>query len=100
VLEVVGNLHLLPSVRAVKNPASLLGSEVVSDLMAELRRYFDFMVVSTSPIIESADVNILLDHVDGVVLVVRSGVTRREQVAASIDRIGESRFIGNVLLDA
>jgi capsular exopolysaccharide synthesis family protein len=93
------SLHLLPAGPPEKNPASLLSSEVVLDLMDELRRFFDFIVLAGPPVVESADVNILQEHVDGVVLVVRAGVTRRETVTASIKRLGDGRFLGTVLVD-
>jgi capsular exopolysaccharide synthesis family protein len=92
-------LHFLPSGAAEKNPASLLSSEVMADLMMELRRYFDFIVLSTPPVLDSADVNILGEHVDGVLMVVRAGISRRDSLSAAINRLGESRFLGAVLVD-
>jgi len=92
-------LHYLPAGPSEKNPASLLSSEVMADLMVEMRRFFDFIVVVTPAVMDSADVNILQEHVDGVLLVARSGVTRRDSLAASIKRLGHSRFLGTVLVD-
>jgi len=94
------NLHFLPAGAAEKNPASLLSSEVMADLMLELRRYFDFIVVATPPVMDSADVNILQEHVDGVLMVVRSSITRRDSLSASIRRLGQGRFLGVVMVDA
>jgi capsular exopolysaccharide synthesis family protein len=96
-LSVTGGLHLIPAGPPVKNPASLLNAEVLGDLIAELRRSYDFIIVCTPPVTESADVNILQEHVDGAILVVRAGVTRKESVSASIARLGTRKFIGAVL---
>jgi protein-tyrosine kinase len=96
-LSVTGGLHLIPAGSAVKNPASLLNSEVLGDLLTELRRSYDFIIVCTPPVTESADVNILQEHVDGAILVVRAGVTRKESVSVSIARLGTRKFIGAVL---
>lgn len=100
VFNLSANLRLMPAGQAEKNPASLLNAEVMHDLMHELRRMFDIIVLNTAPIIESADVNILQDHVDGAVLVVRAGFTRRDSVTASVERLGEDKFVGCVLTDA
>jgi capsular exopolysaccharide synthesis family protein len=94
------SLHYVPAGPPERNPASLLSSEVMSQLMGEIRRYFDFVVLSTPPVMDSADVNILQEHVDGVVLVVRAGITRRDSVTSSINRLGVSRFLGTVLVGA
>ena len=96
-LSVTSDLHVIPAGAAVKNPASLLNSEVLGDLLAELRRSYDFIIVCTPPVTESADVNILQEHVDGAILVVRAGVTRKESVSVSIARLGTRKFIGAVL---
>jgi len=98
-LGLSSTLHFLPAGAPEKNPASLLSSEVMADLMAELRRFFDFIVLSTPPVLESADVNILGEHVDGVLLVVRAGISRRDAISSAINRLGESRFLGAVLID-
>jgi capsular exopolysaccharide synthesis family protein len=92
-------LHYVPAGPSERNPASLLSSEVMSQMMGEMRRYFDFIILSTPPVMDSADVNILQEHVDGVVLVVRSGVTRRDSVTASVNRLGVSHLLGTVLVD-
>jgi capsular exopolysaccharide synthesis family protein len=99
VLGLTSGLHLVPAGRGEKNPSSLLNSELMSDMMQEFRRYFDFIVIAAPPVMESADVNILQEHVDGVVLVVRAGVTRRDSVASAITRLGEGRFMGAVLTE-
>jgi Mrp family chromosome partitioning ATPase len=96
-LELTRSLHFLHAGTS-ENPASLLNSEALGDLMAELRRAYDFIIMATPPVIESADVNILQEHVDGAVLVVKAGVTKKDTVAASITRLGGKKFLGAVLV--
>jgi Mrp family chromosome partitioning ATPase len=98
VCSVSRSLHLLPAGPPEKNPSALLSSDALADLMAEARRAFDHIVVAAPPAIESADINILQDSLDGVVLVARAGVTRRDSVAASVTRLGAARLLGTVLV--
>lgn len=98
VLGLTEGLRFLPAGPAEKNPASLLNTDVVSDLMAEARRSFDFIVVYAPPVMDTADLSILQDHLDGAILAVRAGVTRKESVSGSISRLGENKFIGTVMV--
>jgi protein-tyrosine kinase len=99
VLGLTEGLRFMPAGPAEKNPASLLNTEIIADLMAEARRSFDFIVIYAPPVMDTADLNILHDHLDGAILAVRAGVTRKDSVSASISRLGESKFIGTVMVD-
>jgi Mrp family chromosome partitioning ATPase len=98
VCSVSPSLHIMPAGLREKNPSALLSSDALADLIAEARRAFDHIVVAAPPVIESADINILQDHLDAVVLVVKVGVTRRDSVAASVARLGAARIVGTVLV--
>jgi Mrp family chromosome partitioning ATPase len=101
VVGVTANLGLLPAgPEPERNPSAVLSADPIAELFAEARRSYDLIVVSPPPVLESADVNILQDHVDGAVLVVRAGVTRRDSVAASLNRLSARKFLGSVLTDA
>lgn len=98
VLGLTEGLRFMPAGAAEKNPASLLNTDVVSDLMAEARRSFDFIVIYAPPVMDTADLSILQDHLDGAILAVRAGVTRKDSVSGSISRLGENKFIGTVMV--
>lgn len=80
------------------NPAELLGSASMTSLVDELaQRYEDRVVLLDSPPLHAAsETTVLAQHVDGVVLVVRYGVARREYVKALADAIGRDRILGVV----
>ena len=100
ILGVTATLGILPAgPEPEKNPSAVLSADPISELFAEARRSYDVIVVSPPPVLESADVNILQDHIDGAVLVVRAGVTRRDSVAASLNRLSVRKFLGSVLTD-
>lgn len=77
----VKNLTILPAGQIPMNPAELLGSQKMKDLMAELKTKFNHIILDAPPIIPYADPRILGPLADGVVMAVRTGVTRREAVA-------------------
>ena len=80
------------------NPAELLSSATMIDLVAEIsKRYDDRIVLLDSPPLHSAsETSVLAQHVDGVVLVVRYGESRREYVKALADTIGREKILGVV----
>lgn len=80
------------------NPAELLSSASMISLVDEIsKRYEDRIVVLDSPPLHAAsETAVLAQHVDGVVLVVRYGASRREYVKALADSIGREKILGVV----
>ncbi len=92
----IPKLSLFPSGMPPENPSELLGSERMSSLIQEVRsRYEDrFIILDTSPINVFADTAILASMVEGVLLVVKDGVTPREYVHRAISQLESSKLIG------
>ncbi len=74
--NVIG-LSILPSGPLPDNPAELLGSRRMMDLIELLSEYADVVVFDSPPVMAVADATILAARVDGTLLVVDSGRTRR-----------------------
>ena len=74
------NLYFLPSGPIPPNPSEILGSGRMTLLMQELSQYFDIVIYDAPPITAVTDPQILATKVDGVVMVVRQGYTRKEEV--------------------
>ncbi|HKX33142.1 MAG TPA: polysaccharide biosynthesis tyrosine autokinase [Blastocatellia bacterium] len=77
------NLHLLTAGPIPPNPAELLGSERMRHLISTLEDDFNYIVIDSAPAASLTDAVLLSLMVDGVLLVVRSGVTPREVVLRS-----------------
>ena len=73
----LGDIWILPSGRMVSNPAELIESRVVPDMIHELREKFDIILFDTPPVIPVADASILASKVDGVILCYEIGRTAR-----------------------
>ncbi|MCS6775571.1 MAG: CpsD/CapB family tyrosine-protein kinase [Chloroherpetonaceae bacterium] len=91
------NFTILPAGRAAANPARLARSPRLTEVMESLRMTNDFMVVDMAPVLPVADTRVLARSMDGIVMVVRAGVTPREIVARAIDAVGNDRVLGVVL---
>ena len=94
----IDKLSVLTAGYRTINPAELLGSSSMTHLIDELvQRYDDRIILLDSPPLHAAsETAILAQHVDGVVLVVRYGISRREQVKALADAIGREKIVGVV----
>ncbi len=68
------NLHFLSSGTRVYNPADMLGSKAMSNLLQELSTKYDFIIIDTPPVNVVSDALPLIRQSDGVVLVAREMV--------------------------
>lgn len=66
---------LLPVGPIPPNPAEMLATDKMSSLMKAVREAFDYIIVDTPPVSVVTDAAVMSRLVDGVVLVVRPGVT-------------------------
>jgi capsular exopolysaccharide synthesis family protein len=80
-------LQVLPCGYIPPNPAELLGSQSMRDVIAALREHYDWVLMDTPPILAMADTPILCPLVDGVILVVGAEVSGRPVIQRAIDQI-------------
>ena len=92
-------LSILPAGRTLDNSSEVLGSPKMAALAAELeQRYHDRLLIYDMPPILAQDDSIaFFPHVGAVLLVVRDGVTRTNDVKRSINALAGAHFIGTVL---
>ena len=92
-------LSLLPAGNLSKNPSELLSSNNMVRLIKEVKdRYSDRLVILDSPPPSLAsETKAISKHVDGIILVVKLGSTRRELVLELIESLGREKIIGIVV---
>lgn len=98
----VENLRLLASGPLPSNPADFLGSPRMDDIVGKLKAQADMVLFDAPPVVAVTDAMLLAAKLDGVLLVIRAGGTRREhaeQAKELLDRINV-RVVGAVLTDA
>jgi succinoglycan biosynthesis transport protein ExoP len=93
------NIVALPSGSTPPNPSGLLGSPAMHELVAELRRRFDIVILDTPPVVPVTDATVVATYVDGVMVVFRHGKTRRAHLATSLRLLRgvNARVLGFVL---
>jgi len=72
------SLHFMPAGPMPPNPAELLASNQMRNLLGELDKLYDRIIIDSPPASGFADVLVLGNFVDGVVLVSNLGQTHRE----------------------
>jgi capsular exopolysaccharide synthesis family protein len=92
-------LYVLPCGNVPPNPNEMLGSEKMGQVMEFLSGCYDFLILDTPPLLAVSDPLVLASRVDGIVLVVRGGQTRRSALKTSMDLLngGRSKVLGIVL---
>ena len=97
----VPSLFVLPSGTPPPNPAELLASSNMKDVLVELRDQYDHIVIDTPPTLSVTDAVVLSTKADAVVLVIRSGVTTKGALRRSRDILMQvNAKVTGVLLNA
>jgi capsular exopolysaccharide synthesis family protein len=98
----VPGLRLLPSGPPPPNPAELLASEQMAQLIESLKQSGQMVLFDAPPVIPVTDAAILGARADGVLLVLQAGKTKREHAARArtlLDQVG-ARIVGTALTNA
>lgn len=92
-------LWVLPSGKVPPNPAELLASKKMRALVDILQRQFDFIIIDSPPVTTVSDTAILCALSDGVIMVIRAGVTHIKQIELARDQLETvpSPLVGVVL---
>ena len=95
------NLFVLPAGTPPPNPAELLASANMANLITELREQFDHIIIDTPPTLSVTDAVVLATRADSVVLVIRSGQTTKGALRRSRDILMQvNAKVTGVLLNA
>jgi capsular exopolysaccharide synthesis family protein len=95
-------LSLLPAGTPPANPADLLGSRQMESIIANLKSRADIVLFDAPPVMAVTDAALLASKLDGALLVVSAGQTRRDhalQAKALLERI-HVHIVGSVLTNA
>jgi len=91
----IQNLSALTSGDLPPNPAELIGSEKMNDILHLVGGIYDMVIIDTPPVMAVTDAATLATKVDGVLVVIKPGATK---LAACKQTIEQLRLVGaNVL---
>ncbi len=98
----IDNLDVITAGIATPHPSELFNTQVINDLISELKFYYDYVILDSPPVIPVSDPMLLAQSVDGVVLVVKAGSTARQVARRAVDIMTTNRanVLGVVLNNA
>jgi protein-tyrosine kinase len=99
ITTLVENLSVLSSGPIPPNPAELLGSKAMEDMLVAALEQFDIVIFDTPPVLAVTDAQILANRCDGTILVVGSGKTQIEPAMKSKELLlsSKGKLLGVVL---
>jgi capsular exopolysaccharide synthesis family protein len=83
----VDGLQMLPCGYLTPNPAELLGSPMMKQIIEALRAHYEWVLIDAPPLLAMADAPVLCPIVDGVVLVIAAESATRPAVMRAIDQV-------------
>jgi succinoglycan biosynthesis transport protein ExoP len=92
-------LRLLSSGQPAPNPAELLGSRRMHELLAWLKQEAEVVIFDTPPVLAVTDASVLSSQVDGSLLTLEMEATRLPAAVQAVERLlrVEDNFVGVVL---
>jgi capsular exopolysaccharide synthesis family protein len=95
----IEDLSVLTSGPLPPNPAELMGSRRMTEVIVALSEWADQVFFDTPPVVAVTDAAVLATKVDGVLLVISAGKTRREYARTAVQRLEQvnARLVGTVL---
>lgn len=98
---VVENLYILPSGPVPPNPAELLGSKSMHELLDRTYSMYDIVILDLPPMLAVTDARIMANQCDASIFVIRSEVTKKSDAikAAGSLKTANSKLLGVVLND-
>ncbi|TWH59741.1 capsular exopolysaccharide synthesis family protein [Desulfitobacterium sp. LBE] len=92
-------LELLPAGPIPPNPAELLGSKKMKQLLFDAAKAYDIVLIDSPPTIAVTDSSVLAQSVDGVVLILAAGEVKQEyalRAKEQLEKVG-AKIIGTVI---
>ena len=83
----INGLQLLACGYQPPNPAELLGSPMMKQVLEALRSHYDWILIDSPPLLAMADTPVLASVVEGVVLVLAAEKTPRPSVVRAVEQI-------------
>lgn len=90
-------LWLLPAGKPLDHPVEMLESERVSQLLAQISDWFDWIIIDSPPSGPIADAAVWEKMCDAVLLVVREGTTPKTLLRKVVDSLDSAKLLGIVL---
>lgn len=93
------NLDVITSGHIPPNPAELLASDTMGELLDELEGHYDYIFIDTPPVNIVTDATVLAQRVSGMIVVVRQERTHHKDVANALETLefAKAKVLGFIL---
>jgi len=85
------NLDVLTAGKVVGNPSELLNGVAIHKIIEEMKFYYELILVDSPPLLPVMDPMLLLEELDGVIVVVKAGTTQRDIVLRAEDFLASQK---------
>ena len=93
------NIYVITAGKKTPNPAEMVSSKAMEELIEILKRKYDYVIIDTPPVRTISDGVVLAAKADGAILVVRAGKTKSIDVVKGykeLERV-KANIVGSVL---
>ncbi|MGG5460561.1 CpsD/CapB family tyrosine-protein kinase [Clostridium sp. B9] len=99
IYEHQSGLNIMTSGSIPPNPAEILSSKRLETLLEDFKKIYDYIILDTPPVNFVADSKILSTKVDGTLIVIRHGKSKKDGVLEAIRNLKEvnANILGTVL---
>ncbi|NPV60691.1 MAG: polysaccharide biosynthesis tyrosine autokinase [Actinobacteria bacterium] len=93
------NFHVLMSGPKPPNPAELVSSQAMQELLRRLREEYDYVIVDAPPVLAVSDAIAMAPMMDGVLVVASHGIANRDGARHTMELLSkvETRVLGVVI---
>ena len=99
VKNAAAKLDYLPAGESEEYVTELIDGKRMEELMHTLRQDYDLVIFDTAPAVRIVDTCHLAEMTDATVIVMRSGITMSNEVAATVNRLPKEKVAGFVIND-
>lgn len=94
------HLTVLPAGVPPGHPAELLGSAAMRRMLDTLRTRYDRILIDMPPVAPLADLHVMAPLADGILMIVRAGVTPKPAIEQALAGLDMTKVLGLVLNDS
>jgi len=95
----INNLSLITSGSSSTNPAELLASQKMRDLIETFRTQYDIILIDTPPVLVCSDSRILADTTDGIIMIAKVESTRKKALDHALESLNtlDNNILGFII---
>ena len=95
----IPNLDIITSGPIPPNPAELIASDKCSELFAELKERYDYIILDTPPLGLVTDAFLLMKHTDVNLFIVRQGLTNKNIFGSIIQDLADRNLSASIVIN-